>query len=483
MDRIFAAISSHSLLHHNPPKTMTVLSLPIRPESGSVSPLGDHSPKDDSFSFAKFVPLKPSNATLAALLLDHEESKVGLAHLPAERQKMCRRKGAKLSMILAGCTGAGKSTFLNTLFGEVLDVPQKDDPPVLYEIRERKFQLLESDFELELTAVDVPGFGAKMDNQYSWMPIVKYIDHYFRRYMLQEEQPDRKLLEDNRVHICLYFIQPSNTHLSALDIESMKEISKRVNMIPIVARSDTLNKDELVEFKKTINQTLAAYDIGICKFVSDPEVLAKIHKVAPYAVVGSNATFVNKEGQRVRARKYHWGMVEIENPDHCDFLALREILMSEHMLDLIQSTEAHYNAYRTWCLKERVERASNKMSGESAQLDESEDGLVSYALYKGALPWNSFVLQEDMELEDAQLKNEARKILEEEMRKQELNIRNQKNALHKQQVAYNEELKSLHKRVIDLKEETRRLTSGEANSGDSDSFQMTPPLKDEYLGD
>lgn len=394
---------------------------------------------------------------------------------------MSSRKGSKFTMVLAGCSGTGKSTFLNTLFGESLDEHKEGTSSIFYDIRERKYQLKEGNFNLELTTVDVPGFGTKMDNQYSWMPIVKYIDHYFRRYMLQAEQPDRRNLEDNRVHVCLYFIQPSNTPLSALDLESMKEIAKRVNLIPVIGRSDTLNKEELLEFKSTINSTLAAFDIGVCKFISDQEVLQKIHLVAPYAVVGSNAVFKNSEGKLVRARKYHWGMVEIENPEHCDFLALREILMSEHMLDLIQSTEAHYNAYRLWCLKERLQRAADKAFKEAPPTDDHENGLESYLLYKKTLPWNTIMSQDDIDAEDAQLTNQARKALDEHIRKREIGLKEWRQNLVTKQAEYNEDLKSIHVRISKLRAECQRLKDGSSRAFDADA--ASPILKNEYLGE
>ncbi|KAF3991063.1 hypothetical protein FT663_01815 [Candidozyma haemuli var. vulneris] len=463
---------------------MPVLSTPSK---------GDHTSRPFSDSNNPFISSSqastPSRPVSKRLIPRPQEvvnsSKIGLACLPLERENMCRRKGAKFTMILAGCSGTGKSTFLNTLFGEPLDESKETTTSIFFDIRERKYQLIEGNFELELTTVDVPGFGGKMDNQYSWMPIVKYIDHYFRRYMLQEEQPDRRLHEDNRVHVCLYFIQPSNTTLSALDIESMKEIAKRVNLIPIVARSDTLNKDELTEFKKIINNTLAAYDIGVCKFVSDQEVLDKIHSVSPYAVVGSNAMFKNDQGQMVRARKYHWGMVEIENPDHCDFLSLREVLMSHHMLDLIQSTEAHYNVYRSWCLKERLERAAeNTLNGELVLSEDYENGLASYVLYKKASPWNTIMSQDDIDAEDAQLNNEVRKSLDDLVRKSEQHFKEWKQTLVKDQAKCNEDLRNHHEQITKLKEEIRQLNAGETGSRNlDDQDTRSPLLKNEFLGE
>jgi septin family protein len=46
----------------------------------------------------------------------------------------------------------------------------------------------------------------------------------------------------------------------------------------------------------------------------------------PFAVVGSNQT-IEVRGKKVRGRLYPWGVVEIENSDHNDFVKLRTMLM------------------------------------------------------------------------------------------------------------------------------------------------------------
>jgi septin family protein len=50
----------------------------------------------------------------------------------------------------------------------------------------------------------------------------------------------------------------------------------------------------------------------------------------PFAVVGSNTIFEYPHGpemKRTRGRKYPWGVVDIEDEEHCDFVALRTILI------------------------------------------------------------------------------------------------------------------------------------------------------------
>lgn len=43
-------------------------------------------------------------------------------------------------------------------------------------------------------------------------------------------------------------------------------------------------------------------------------------------MVGSNQQ-IEAKGKKVRGRLYPWGVVEVENPEHNDFLKLRIMLM------------------------------------------------------------------------------------------------------------------------------------------------------------
>ena len=53
----------------------------------------------------------------------------------------------------------------------------------------------------------------------------------------------------------------------------------------------------------------------------------------PFAVVGSN-TVVESQGRKVRGRMYPWGIVEVENLEHNDFIALRNMLIRSVLLDI-----------------------------------------------------------------------------------------------------------------------------------------------------
>src|SRR5438309_2288894 len=68
----------------------------------------------------------------------------------------------------------------------------------------------------------------------------------------------------------------------------------------------------------------------------------------PFAVVGSNQEFTNEEGRKVRGRKYPWGIIEVDNEEHCDFVKLRQMLIRTHMEELKEHTaNVLYENYRS----------------------------------------------------------------------------------------------------------------------------------------
>merc|ERR1711982_219994 len=56
---------------------------------------------------------------------------------------------------------------------------------------------------------------------------------------------------------------------------------------------------------------------------------------------------IDIDGKKCRGRKYPWGMVDIENMEHCDFVPLRNMLIRTHLQDLRDVTNyIHYENFR-----------------------------------------------------------------------------------------------------------------------------------------
>jgi len=92
-----------------------------------------------------------------------------------------------------------------------------------------------------------------VNNDESWRPIVDNIDSRFDAYLDAENKVNRMNIIDNRVHACVYFIQPTGHSLKPLDIEVMKRLHTKVNLIPVIAKADTLTDEEVAVFKKRVS--------------------------------------------------------------------------------------------------------------------------------------------------------------------------------------------------------------------------------------
>uniref|UniRef100_A0A4W5ND48 Septin n=1 Tax=Hucho hucho TaxID=62062 RepID=A0A4W5ND48_9TELE len=258
--------------------------------------------------------------------------------------------------LLLGESGLGKSTLINSLF--LTDLYSSEYPGPSHRVKktvqvdQSKVLVKEGGVQLLLTIVDTPGFGDAVDNSNCWQPVIDHIDSKFEDYLNCESRVNRRLMPDSRVQCCLYFIAPSGHGLKPLDIEFMKRLHEKVNVIPLIAKADTLTPEECQQFKKQIMREILEHKIKIYEFpeTDDEEenkLVKKIKDRLPLAVVGSN-TIIEVNGKRTRGRQYPWGVAEVENGDHCDFTILRDMLIRTHMQDLKDVTNnVHYENYRS----------------------------------------------------------------------------------------------------------------------------------------
>lgn len=105
---------------------------------------------------------------------------------------------------------------------------------------------------LRLSVIDTPGFGDFVNNDDSWRPIVENIEQRYDTYLEAENKVNRSNIVDNRIHACVYFIQPTGHSLKPLDIEVMRRLHTKVNLIPVIAKADTLTDEEVALFKQRV---------------------------------------------------------------------------------------------------------------------------------------------------------------------------------------------------------------------------------------
>ncbi|XP_072339390.1 septin-12-like isoform X2 [Scyliorhinus torazame] len=300
---------------------------------------------------------------------------VGIDSILEQMRRKAMKQGFEFNIMVVGRSGLGKSTLINTLFKSKVSRKSVEGSeeriPQTVEMKSISHDVEEKGVRMKLTVIDTPGFGDQINNENCWQPITEFINDQYEMYLKEEVTVNRKKrIQDTRVHCCIYFIPPTGHSLRPLDIEFMRRLSKVVNVVPVIAKADTLTLEERDVFKGKIRNDLQKYDIDVYpqrQFDEDAEdrlINDKIRAMVPFAVVGSNLEY-QVNGKRILGRKTKWGTIEVENMSHCEFAYLRDLLIRTHMQNLKDVTSAiHYEAYRVHRLSE-----GNEFSNGIAEKD------------------------------------------------------------------------------------------------------------------
>uniref|UniRef100_A0A3B4V514 Septin n=1 Tax=Seriola dumerili TaxID=41447 RepID=A0A3B4V514_SERDU len=285
-------------------------------------------------------------------LQDQDKEYVGFATLPNQVHRKTVKKGFTFTLMVAG---------ESLIFSDVAPVrvsAERINQTV--DIVKHTISIEEKGIKLRLSIIDTPGFG-----DHCSPPLLDpdmtpyYIDQQFEQYFRDESGLNRRNIQDNRVHCCLYFISPFGHGLRPLDVECMRALHEKVNIVPILAKADSLTEAEVCRKKMKIREDIRQFGINIYQFPEcdsdEDEDFQRQDQLLkdsiPFAVIGSNVQMESK-GRKFRGRVYPWGVVEVENPAHSDFLLLRNMLVRTHMQDLKDVTrETHYENYRAQCIQ------------------------------------------------------------------------------------------------------------------------------------
>jgi len=209
----------------------------------------------------------------------------------------------------------------------------------------------------------------------------------------------------------------------------MKRLGTRVNLIPVIAKADTLTQNDLALFKQRIREVIGAQGIRIYQppVDTDDETAAEhariLQDAMPFSIIGSTEDVQTQDGRTVKGREYLWGVAEVENENHCDFRKLRSLLIRTHMLDLISTTEElHYENYRQAQMEVRKFGEQKPRKFENPKFKEEEEALrkrfteqvkAEEARFR---QWEQHLIQERDRLnKDLELAHSAIKALEAEL--------------------------------------------------------------------
>lgn len=152
----------------------------------------------------------------------------------------------------------------------------------------------------------------------------------------------------------------------------------------------------------------------------------------PFAIVGSEEEIDIGGGEFIRARRYPWGIVEVDNPQHSDFARLRSALLNTHLTDLKEITHDFlYENYRT----EKLSRTVNGLNGSDSSNPLSPGG------YSNQDVSSASIQPEDMATQSVRLKEEQLRREEEKLREIEIKVQREISEKRQELFAREESLK------------------------------------------
>jgi len=147
---------------------------------------------------------------------------------------------------------------------------------------------------------------------------------------------------DPRVHVCLYFLPPTGHGIGELDLTLITKIHQRVNLIPVVSKADSFTPEEVGKCKKMIMASVQEHSLQVYPLSLDPVIQVDGY---PFTVIGSEASYQVGD-KKVRGRKFKWGIAQVDDPEHCDFTKIRELLIKDGFEDLKEKTELIFEEFR-----------------------------------------------------------------------------------------------------------------------------------------
>ncbi|KAJ2962805.1 hypothetical protein NQZ79_g2158 [Umbelopsis isabellina] len=177
--------------------------------------------------------------------------------------KSRKKNATPLNIMVTGFSGVGKTAFVRTLC-ETLTNLETDPIPELsgpLSKTEKPYTVsLEFDYEgdrIALTVIDTPGFQVNTPIEKGLQEITEYIENQFDLAIAEELKVKRNpKAVDTRIHVCLHFLDVSRRELGANDLEILRRLSDRVNVIPVIGKGDTLTTAQRTALQPTIMRSI-----------------------------------------------------------------------------------------------------------------------------------------------------------------------------------------------------------------------------------
>lgn len=282
---------------------------------------------------------------------------IGVSNLPNVKYRSVCKSGIDFNIMTVGSHGIGKTSFINGLLGSkvVTEIEEARQVCKSMTIQVSHFTIKENEFNTRITVTEVDRVGDFTDNNECWVPIIKIINDNYQDFLYSEHKSVRSLIRDKRIHVCFYCLEPLDNFIRPTDIISMEQISKYCNLIPIVCKSDYLNEYQIQKSFDFLRRKLEEHNVVI--FEDQNPTRGNITNFTPPFFVTSPKITENGISY---VREYPWGQLNLQNMHSNDLFRLREMLVNQNILHLIETTEEYYDRFRACVLAYNINKQSNK---------------------------------------------------------------------------------------------------------------------------
>lgn len=268
-----------------------------------------------------------------------------------------------LNIMIVGRTLVGKTTFLRTFLNS-LDIHGSASLSLISELptlknEVAKYPTLQVTLEhskVALTIIDTPGLCEDGDGLHTCL---EFIEQQFESHLQEEMKVNRNPVGlDNMIHAVLYLLPQGP--LSELDLEAIQQLQRRTNVVPLMARADTVTQKQCLVVREQLRKSLQPFNA--LHFLESGEYededtelylseVKSFYERVPMSVVGaefdSGDPFVHPKALPL-TRVFSFGTLNIEDPKHSDLGCLKYLLF-DFGLECIR---AHvrislYEKYRT----------------------------------------------------------------------------------------------------------------------------------------
>ncbi|KAF9345058.1 hypothetical protein BGX34_005064 [Mortierella sp. NVP85] len=202
-----------------------------------------------------------------------------------------------LRLAVVGDSGVGKTSFARQFTETLPEVLSHDWEPVKEEedytrtpsliekfsstMMEIPWDNMDADDEVparNLVFVDTPGYGSVVDAQVNLEQFMMYVSQTFeeknKRVLPFSEVSNNELMRSlvtgvgahRFIDVCFYLIVH---RLKPIDVEFMRVISEKANVVPVIAKVDTQSEKEVRDLKVHVLRTLKEQGVSIYTFRID----------------------------------------------------------------------------------------------------------------------------------------------------------------------------------------------------------------------